>query len=112
MLCNISRPSKLHATHNLNARHCCSCAAAAAAAAASAAGQGSDPITSEEQQHIQRLEARAADLRERLCQQNSLIKQVIDKLRHLVDAFNMWDSHERHLVQNSVQYAVAGTGAI
>jgi hypothetical protein len=40
------------------------------------------------------------------------LKQVIDKLRHLVDAFNMWDSHERHVVQNSAQYVVAGTGAI
>jgi cytochrome c-type biogenesis protein CcmH/NrfF len=82
---------------------------ASAAAAAAAGGQLESP---EEQQHLQQLEARAAELRARLCQQNSLIKQVIDKLRHLVDAFNMWDSHERHLVLNSMQYAVAGTGTI
>jgi hypothetical protein len=81
-------------------------------AAADVAGSDGQPATPEEQQQLQQLDARAADLRARLCQQNSLIKQVIDKLRHLVDAFNMWDSHERHLVQNSVQYAVAGTGAI
>uniref|UniRef100_A0A383W6F4 Uncharacterized protein n=1 Tax=Tetradesmus obliquus TaxID=3088 RepID=A0A383W6F4_TETOB len=84
--------------------------AAAAATAAEAAGAGGQHALPPEQQ--QQLEARAAELRARLCHQNSLVKQVIDKLRHLVDAFNMWDSHERHLVQNSVQYALAGTGAI
>lgn len=81
-------------------------------AAAEAAGAGGQHALPPEQQQQQQLEARAAELRARLCHQNSLVKQVIDKLRHLVDAFNMWDSHERHLVQNSVQYAVAGTGAI
>jgi nitrate reductase assembly molybdenum cofactor insertion protein NarJ len=85
--------------------------AVAAAGASEAAARG-QPESPEEQQHLQQLEARAAELRARLCQTNSLVKQVIDKLRHLVDAFNMWDSHERHLVLNSVQYAAAGTGAI
>jgi cytochrome c-type biogenesis protein CcmH/NrfF len=80
--------------------------------AAAEANDSAAAGTPEEQQHVQQLEARAAELRARLCQQNSLIKQVIDKLRHLVDAFNMWESHERHLVLNSVQYTASGASAI
>lgn len=72
------------------------------------AGQAEGP----EEQHMQQLEARAAELRQQLERQNQLIKAAIDKLRHLVDAFGMWDSHERHLVLNSVQYAMSGLGSM
>lgn len=66
----------------------------------------------EDPQQIAQLEAKAADLRQQLQQKNQVIKQVIDKLRHLVDAFNMWDSHERYLVQQSAQLAPPSTGGI
>lgn len=58
------------------------------------------------------LEARVADMKQQLQQKNQLIKQLIDKLRHMVDAFTMWESHKRHLLQHAVQCAAAGAGSI
>lgn len=58
------------------------------------------------------LQAQAAQLKQQLQDKNQAIKQVINKLRHMIDAFNMWESHRRHLTQHAVQYAAAGTGSM
>jgi peptidoglycan hydrolase CwlO-like protein len=61
---------------------------------------------------VAQLEAQAAELRAQLAQKNALVKQLMDRLRHLTDAFAMWQSHKRQLVQHAAQYAAAGTGSI
>jgi hypothetical protein len=48
------------------------------------------------------LRARAADLRARLEEKNSLIKAAIDRLRLLLDALCMWDSSRRELAAAAV----------
>lgn len=58
------------------------------------------------------LQAQVAALQQQLEQKNAAIKAVIDKLRHLADAFNMWESHKKHLRQHAVQYAAAGAGSM
>jgi hypothetical protein len=59
---------------------------------------------------LMQLQDQVVKLRQQLEGKNASIKQVIDKLRHMLDAFNMWDSHQRHLLQHAVQYAAAGPG--
>lgn len=54
----------------------------------------------------------AAALRQQLEQRNAAIKAVIDRLRHLIDAFTMWESHKKHLTQHAVTYAAAGAGSM
>ncbi|GBF95007.1 hypothetical protein Rsub_07508 [Raphidocelis subcapitata] len=60
------------------------------AAAAGPSSGGDDPDAAA-------LRARAADLRARLEEKNSLIKAAIDRLRLLLDALCMWDSSRREL---------------
>jgi hypothetical protein len=57
------------------------------------------------------LQTRVVALQQQLEHKNATIKAVIDKLRHLMDAFNMWESHKKHLMQHAVQYAAAGAGS-
>ena len=58
------------------------------------------------------LQAQVAALQQQLQQKNATIKAVIDKLRHLTDAFSMWESHKKHLRQHAVQFAAAGAGSM
>lgn len=58
------------------------------------------------------LQVQAAALRQQLEQRNAAIKAVIDRLRHLIDAFTMWESHKKHLTQHAVTYAAAGAGSM
>lgn len=75
--------------------------------AASQAGQQDDDPAA-----VAELQARIAHLQTQLASKNAAIKQVIDKLRGLIDAFNMWESHKKHLTQQAVQYAAAGAGSL
>lgn len=54
---------------------------------------------------MQALLERAAQLRSRLEERNTLIKAAIDRLRQLLDALAMWDSSRRELAA-----AAAGGG--
>lgn len=78
-----------------------------AAASSASAGQAD----ADDADELQQLQEQADALRHALASRNQLIKQVMDQLRQLVDAFGMWDSHHRHLLQHAVQFAAAGAGA-
>ena len=45
------------------------------------------------------LASRRAPCRQRLENTNQLVKQMIDRLRLLLDALNMWDAHQTQLAQ-------------